>query len=93
MPELYSQNIKADIVVVDPPRKGCEEIVLETIAKMDPKRIIYISCNPSTLARDVEKLSKLGYKMEIAHPVDLFGHTMHVEAIILMTRSGSGEKK
>ena len=93
VPELYSQNIKADIVVVDPPRKGCEEIVLETIAKMDPKRIIYISCNPSTLARDVEKLSKLGYKMEIAHPVDLFGHTMHVEAIILMTRSGSGEKK
>ena len=60
---------------------------------MNPKKIVYISCNPSTLARDVERLSKHGYEMDVAYPVDLFSHTMHVEAIILMTRSGSVEKK
>ena len=93
VPELYSRGITADVVVVDPPRKGCEEIVLDTIAKMNPKKIVYISCNPSTLARDVERLSKHGYEMDVAYPVDMFSHTMHVEAIVLMTRSGSGEKK
>ncbi len=93
LPKLYEDGIRADIVVVDPPRKGCDEIVLKTIADMNPKKIVYISCNPSTLARDVEILSQNGYIMQIAQPVDMFSHTMHVEAIILMTRSGSDKKK
>ncbi len=86
LPDLYRNAIKADVVVVDPPRKGCEEKVIDTIADMKPKKIVYISCNPSTLARDVHRLSKLGYEMEVAYPVDLFSHTVHVECIALIQR-------
>lgn len=93
LPKLYEDGVRADVVVVDPPRKGCEEIVLKTIAEMNVEKIIYVSCNPSTLARDIEILSHHGYKMEKGQGVDMFPHSMHVEAIILMTRSGSGEKK
>ena len=53
---------------------------------MNPKKIVYISCNPSTLARDVERLSKLGYEMDVAYPVDLFSHTMHVECVIRLQK-------
>lgn len=85
LPKLYEEGIRADVVVVDPPRKGCDETVLKTIADIQPKRIVYVSCNPSTLARDVAILSEYGYKMEIAQPVDMFPHTMHVETVLLMT--------
>ncbi len=72
------------MVVVDPPRKGCEQVVLETIANMNPKRIVYVSCKPSTLARDLKILSDLGYKTEKVQPVDMFPHTMHVETVALL---------
>ncbi|MFT9494692.1 23S rRNA (uracil(1939)-C(5))-methyltransferase RlmD [Anaerosolibacter sp.] len=93
VPRLYKQGITADVVVVDPPRKGCEEEVLDTIVKMNPKRVVYVSCNPSTLARDLKYLDERGYKTIEVQPVDMFPHTTHVEAIVLMTYCGSGEKK
>ena len=91
--KLYEQGHRADVVVVDPPRSGCEANVIETILKMAPDRIVYVSCKPSTLARDMKLLCENDlYKVVEVQPVDVFGHTAHVEAIILMTRSGSGDK-
>ena len=86
IPKLYEKGLKADVVVVDPPRKGCEEIVLETIAKMEPKRIVYVSCNPASLARDLAYLEERGYKTLEVQPVDMFGHTAHVECVIKIQR-------
>ena len=88
VPKLYEKGITADVVVVDPPRKGCEEIVLETMVKMDPKRIVYVSCNPSTLARDLAYLEENGYKTIEVQPVDLFPHSAHVECVALMYKRG-----
>jgi len=86
VPKLYEKGITADVVVIDPPRKGCEEKVLETMVKMDPERIVYVSCNPSTLARDLAYLEENGYKTREVQPVDLFPHTSHVETVVLITR-------
>jgi len=85
-PKLYKKGIKADVVVVDPPRKGCDESVLETIVKMKPQKVVYVSCNPSTLARDLKYLDENGYKAEEVQPVDMFPQTMHVETVVLMSR-------
>jgi len=93
VPKLYKQGLKADVVVVDPPRKGCDEKVLDTIVKMNPERVVYVSCNPATLARDLRYLDDKGYKTVEIQPVDMFPHTTHVEAIILMTKCGSEDKK
>jgi 23S rRNA (uracil1939-C5)-methyltransferase len=92
IPEMYHRGIKADVVVVDPPRKGCDEPLLETLVKMQPERIVYVSCNPSTLARDMGYLSGKGYKAVEVQPVDMFPWTGHVECIIMMTNSGSKGK-
>lgn len=86
VPKLYEKGIKADVVVVDPPRKGCEETVLDTIANMEPERIVYVSCNPATLARDLAYLSEKGYKAVEVQPVDMFPHTAHVECVALIER-------
>ena len=82
MPKLYTKGLRADVVVVDPPRRGCEESVLETIVNMLPKRIIYVSCNPATLARDLAYLVGKGYKAVEVQPIDMFAHTAHVECVI-----------
>ncbi len=71
----------ADVVVVDPPRAGCDKKVLETFAAMNPARIVYVSCNPATLARDLAILSELGYKTKKIQPVDMFPFSSHVEAV------------
>lgn len=86
LPKLYEEGIKADVVVVDPPRKGCEPEVLDTIIKMKPQRVVYVSCNPSTLARDLKILSENGFEVSEVQPVDMFPHTMHVECVTLMSR-------
>ena len=86
VPELYNEGIRADVVVVDPPRKGCDEKLLETMVKMQPKRIVYVSCNPSTLARDLKFLAASGYRIEEVQPVDMFPWTEHVECVTLMSR-------
>ena len=87
MPRLYKQGIRADVVVVDPPRAGCTPTVLETFANMKPKRIVYVSCNPASLARDIAILDGLGYHAREVQPVDMFPNTSHVESIALIVRS------
>lgn len=86
MPDLYKDDKKADVVVIDPPRKGCEKRVLETIVKVSPKKIVYVSCNPSTMARDIAHLVESGYSVEKAQPVDMFPMTPHVEAVVLLVK-------
>ncbi len=86
VPQLYEKGIKADVVVVDPPRKGCDRELLETLVKMMPERIVYVSCNPSTLARDLGFLSENGFAVNEVQPVDMFPWTPHVECVTLMSR-------
>ena len=92
-PSLLKSGAVINKVILDPPRKGCDRKVIEALLKLMPERIVYVSCNPSTLARDLKHLTEGGYEVKAVQPVDMFPHTAHVEAIILMTRSGSGEKK
>ena len=86
IPKLYAKGIKADVVVVDPPRAGCTQQVLKTFVDMQPERIVYVSCNPETLARDLKQLGKMGYYTEKIQPVDMFPQTFHVECVALVTR-------
>ena len=83
---LVDQVPQGNKIILDPPRGGCEEEVLEAIIKMSPERIVYISCNSTTLARDAKYLVDKGYKIEEVQPVDMFPHTMHVEAVTLLTK-------
>lgn len=87
MPAKYKESngtMKADVICVDPPRKGCEESLLDTVVAMEPKRIVYVSCDPATLARDVKYLESKNYELKKVCPVDQFGHTGHVETVVLM---------
>jgi 23S rRNA (uracil1939-C5)-methyltransferase len=84
IPNWYSRGIKADVIVVDPPRKGCDPALLNTILQMKPLRVVYVSCNPGTLGRDLRILEDGGYKTVEVQPVDMFPHTAHVECVILM---------
>ena len=86
MPALYKQGIRPDVVVVDPPRSGCTETVLRTFSNMKPQRIVYVSCNPATLARDLAILKELGYLAQEVQPVDLFPQTSHVESVCLLRK-------
>lgn len=86
IPDLINKGIKADVVVVDPPRKGCERALLEAIAKINPKRIVYVSCDAGTLARDLAILDELNYRTGKIQPVDMFPHTAHVECVVLIER-------
>jgi len=81
IPAWYEKGIKADVLVVDPPRKGCDEALLNTILSMKPKKVVYVSCNPATLARDLKILEAGGYRTKEAQPVDMFPQTMHCEAV------------
>lgn len=75
-----------DVVVIDPPRKGCDEVTIQSIVTMQPSRIVYVSCNPSTLARDLRRFEDLGYSPKLVQPVDMFPNTYHVETVVLLTR-------
>ena len=75
------------VIVVDPPRKGCDEALLETIIAMKPKRVVYVSCDPATLARDLRILEDGGFKTAEVQPVDMFPQTMHVENVAVLERS------
>ena len=87
LPEQYEKNkIYADVIVVDPPRKGCDETLLNTMITMSPKRIVYVSCDPATLARDLKILCGNGYEIGRVQVVDQFAHTAHVESVVLLTR-------
>jgi 23S rRNA (uracil1939-C5)-methyltransferase len=86
LPKLYKQGVKPDVIVVDPPRAGCTVAVLETFAAMQPQRIVYVSCNASSLARDLALLNELGYATREIQPVDMFPQTFHVECVALIER-------
>ncbi|HZW83332.1 MAG TPA: 23S rRNA (uracil(1939)-C(5))-methyltransferase RlmD, partial [Candidatus Deferrimicrobium sp.] len=81
IPRWYESGVRADVLVVDPPRKGCDEALLQTIIEMKPKKVVYVSCNPATLARDLRFLEDGGYKTVEVQPVDMFPQTMHCEAV------------
>ena len=83
--QLAAENLHPDVIVVDPPRKGCDLEVLQAIAAMAPKRLVMISCNSASLARDCKELEALGYHLEKAAPVDLFPRTTHVETVVLLS--------
>lgn len=86
MPELRKQGYQADVVILDPPRKGSDPVTLDAICGMQPQRIVYISCDSATLARDVAYLSKCGYQLQKAQTFDQFSHSTHVECVCLLTR-------
>lgn len=87
LPEQYEKNgIYADVIVVDPPRKGCDEKLLKCMVQMAPKRIVYVSCDPATLARDLNFLEGNGYKVEKVRCTDMFPHSIHVETVSLLVK-------
>lgn len=87
LPELIRNGIRPDVIVLDPPRAGCGEPVLQAIAQSKPKRVVYVSCNPATLARDLAYLDKHGYHPQKVQPVDMFSRTHHVETVCLLSRN------
>ncbi|WP_458407792.1 23S rRNA (uracil(1939)-C(5))-methyltransferase RlmD [Anaerotignum sp.] len=90
IPRLYEEEgITADIVVVDPPRKGCDEKLLETILQISPEKIVYVSCNPATWARDLVVLKEGGYVLKEVQPVDQFSHSVHVEVVSLLQKQNA----
>ena len=81
MPWWYAQGLRPDVIVVDPPRKGCDEDLLQAMVGMEPERIVYVSCNPSTLARDLKYLNEAGYEAKQIQPVDMFPQSSHIECV------------
>ena len=86
MPKLAAEGLRPDVVILDPPRAGCEERVLEAIVKVKPLRVVYVSCNPATLARDLSYLHEHGFSIDKVQPCDMFSRTHHVETVVLLTR-------
>lgn len=101
LPEFYEKEsrkpdadmLHPDVIVVDPPRKGCDEKCLETMLRMEPDRIVYVSCDPATLARDLKILCGGGYALRKVRPVDQFGHTTHVETVVLLSKGMFDSRK
>ena len=98
LPEYYDHHLTSeeshpDIIVVDPPRKGCDEKCIETMLLMKPSKIIYVSCNPSTLARDLKMLCASDYHLEKVTPIDQFCHSLHVETVVLLSKQKPCEKQ
>ena len=94
LPEQYEKNkVYADVIVVDPPRKGCDEQCLNTIVTMAPKRVVYVSCDSATLARDLKMLCGKGYEVEKVRCCDMFGWTTHIETVVLLSKGEIDSKK
>ena len=83
---VEKNQVYADVIVVDPPRKGCDSVCLDTILKMAPKKVVYVSCDSSTLARDVKYLCENGYEVKRVRPVDMFPMSGHVETVCRLDR-------
>ena len=94
LPEKYEkEGVRADVIVVDPPRKGCDENLLSTMVKMQPERIVYVSCDSATLARDLRYLCDNGYELKRVCPADMFPQTVHVETVVLLSKGEVDSKK
>ena len=87
VPRLIKSGIRPDVVILDPPRKGSDEVTLNAIVSAQPKRIVYVSCNPATLARDTKYFAERGYAPQKCTAVDMFPHTAHVETVVLISKS------
>ncbi|MEG0592453.1 MAG: 23S rRNA (uracil(1939)-C(5))-methyltransferase RlmD, partial [Coprobacillus sp.] len=86
MVEFANKNIKVDVVMVDPPRKGCSQLFLNQLLSLSPQKIVYISCDVATQARDIAYLQENGYKADICQPVDMFPQSHHIESIVRLSR-------
>lgn len=84
--ELEQRKVKPDVVVIDPPRKGCQKEVIEIICRLSPRRVVYVSCDPATLSRDLRIFAELGYETQEVTPVDMFPRTAHVETVVLLSK-------
>ncbi len=84
--KLKSESVKPDVIVIDPPRKGCDSALIHTIKEMSPERVVYVSCDPATLARDLKLFAEFGYETMEVTPVDMFPRTAHVETVAKLTR-------
>ena len=91
--QLAAEGLHPDIVMLDPPRKGCDEATLSAVVRMAPRRVVYVSCNPATAARDAAWLEKNGYHTEKVQPVDLFPRTKHCETVVLLSKGEVDSKK
>ena len=85
--QLRQEGVSPDVVILDPPRKGCGDELVETVAKMQPERVVYVSCDPATLARDLKYFAERGYVTREVTPCDMFSRTAHVESVALLTRN------
>ena len=93
MVELSEQNKKVDVVFMDPPRAGSDEAFLSSVVKLAPKKVVYVSCNPETLARDLKYLTRHGYQAVECQPCDMFPFTKHVETVVLLSKGEIDSKK
>jgi 23S rRNA (uracil1939-C5)-methyltransferase len=84
--QLKKEGLKPDVVILDPPRKGCGEDLVKTVGEMSPKRVVYVSCDPATLARDLKYFLEIGYIAKEITPCDMFSRTSHVETVCLLSR-------
>lgn len=91
--QLAAEGLHPDVIILDPPRKGCDEATLSAVAAMSPRRVVYVSCNPSTAARDAKWLEEHGYHAEKVQPVDLFPRTKHCECVIALSKGEIDSKK
>ena len=91
--QLAAEGLHPDVIVLDPPRKGCDEATLSAVVAMSPRRVVYVSCNPSTAARDAKWLETQGYRTEKVQPVDLFPRTKHCECVIALSKGEIDSKK
>ncbi|MDU7008614.1 MAG: 23S rRNA (uracil-5-)-methyltransferase RumA, partial [Enterococcus faecalis] len=87
LPKLVENGLQPDVVVVDPPRKGLDGQLVNTLIETQPERIVYVSCNPATLARDIALLTEGGYEAKEIQPVDNFPQTTHIESVTLLTKA------
>jgi 23S rRNA (uracil1939-C5)-methyltransferase len=86
--QLEREGVRPDVVVIDPPRKGCSPDVIDTIVRMAPDRVVYVSCDPATLARDLKLFAERGYVTDRVTPVDMFPRTAHVESVARLSKKG-----
>ena len=87
LPRLYSEGVKADVIFLDPPRKGLEVSVIDAVCGIEPKKVVYVSCDPATLARDLKLFAEKGYTTDRINTVDMFCQTGHVETVVLLKKS------